>query len=296
MIALTPQLFVSLPLHAQKDWYQLDSVSFAGRFPKARLLDHGKLNLYSHRDYDGSFKGSGNSEKLLVAAGELLLELLDTPVDYYFVQVNGQFETVKTEKGFKEKTVQWFADDAPLLQYIRTEKIKSRYLPYLVRMYNGHAPRPFDPDFKNVPIEFVADGFLDERDNRLYDIIIVNNVTWMAQNLQYCAWGNCNRDTSGGVYYNWEGATRVCPSGWRLPDETDWKTLYLGFGLPLKRLNKLAFDKDGTIGTKMLKDTANPKGFNVIRQAILKGSAFFWTAKESSNNRAIVIEITFSPW
>jgi uncharacterized protein (TIGR02145 family) len=286
------ELSVKPPLYAQKDWYQLDSTTFASRFPGARLLDHGKLNLYSYRDYDGSFKGSGNSEKLAVAAGELLLELLDSPVDYYFVQVNGQFEEVRTEKGFKEKIGQWFADDPHLLQYIRTEKIKSKYVPYLVRMYNGHAPRPFDPGFQNVSIEFVADGFMDKRDGRLYDIIIANNITWMAENLKYCPWDNCKQDTSGGVYYNWKGATNVCPAGWRLPDETDWKTLCLGFGLPLDQAVKISgFDKNGDIGKKMLKDSANAKGFNVIKPAILHGYAFFWTAKESSKSRAVVIEI-----
>ena len=288
-IALTLGSSVYSPLHAQ-DLSQLDSASFMKRFPNARLLDKGKLNLYSYRDYDGSFKGSGNSEKLAVAAGEALLELLDTPVDYYFIEIDGQFQEAKTEKAFKEKIEEWFADDTLLLQYIRDNKIKSEYLPYLVRMYNGHAPRSFDPGYENTPIEFVADGLIDGRDGRSYDIIIVNNVSWMAENLRFTYEYN-NQNTTYGVYYTWSGASKSCPPGWKLPDETDWKTLFLGYGLSLKRLNKLAWDKDGAIGQKLVKDTANPKGFNAIRQTLLKGSAYFWTAKESSGSKAVVIEI-----
>jgi len=291
-IALTLELSINSVLYAQPDWYQLDSATFRGRFPNARLLDRGKLNLYSYRDYEGSFHATGDSEKLLLAAGGLLLELLDSPADYYVVQFDGQCVEVKTEKGFKEKTKEWFADDPLLLRYIHNNKIKLRYMPYLVRMYNGHAPRPFDPDFESVPIQFVADGFADERDGRVYDIIKVNNLTWLAENLQYCPWPSCTGVAPNGVYYHWNSAKQVCPPDWRLPDETDWKTLFLGFGLPLERIDKISgFDKDGVLGKKLVKDSTILTGFNAIRQVELNGSAYFWTAEEFSASKAVAIEI-----
>jgi len=64
----------------------------------------------------------------------------------------------------------------------------------------------------------------------------IGELTWMAENL--------NRETSGSSCYNslssnctkygrlytWEAAKTACPSGWRLPDTTDWNKLVTAAG------------------------------------------------------------------
>ncbi len=144
--------------------------------------------------------------------------------------------SIETPKGFKEKIREWFADDPKLL----------------------HAPRLFDPDFKNEPPQFIKDGLIDERDGQQYDIIIVNNVSWMAEGLHYCdgAHWDCARLLPlPFLAYTWQAAMNVCPPDWRLPDETDFKTLYLGLGLPLENVDRFVFDKEGYLGKKMLIDS-----------------------------------------
>lgn len=296
-------IFVHQELHARQNLNPIDSVTFIKHFPNSKVLDHGKLILYTYRDYYDDFHGLWNINQPVTVVAAVALELLESPVDYYCVQKDGLVYVVTTEKEFDERIKLWFYDDIRLLNYIHEENIHAEFLPYLVRMYNSHAPRTFDPDYKVTPIKYFPDGFMDERDCQLYDIIIVNNQTWFAENLQFCKQLNCSdciecKNNSG--YYSWKVASQICPQDWKLPDETDWKTLFLELGLPLERVNKIfGMDKDGALGKKLLKDENNSYGFNAIKAGHLKNgtlveldeAAYFWTTKEEFFTSADVIEI-----
>ena len=188
--------------------------------------------------------------------------------------------------------------------------------PYTLQVI--HAPRTiaFRDTTWGVPWRDVAyDTLVDARNGRKYRTVMVGNARWMAENL------NFRRDSSfcpavadsctkNGRWYRWAAAADttpafdaaglattiplkgVCPSGWHLPSETEWRALVALLGSSksgiLLRSVGTSWSQGGgedSVGLRALPagyrfvDAAYPNFFGTRGQTT---DAYFWTSTQSS--------------
>jgi len=95
----------------------------------------------------------------------------------------------------------------------------------VVRVFNANG----DGDSIRFPIR---SWFLDTRDTTYYNRVLLGGNVWMGSDLSYSAGskGVCKGEDStkcklGRVYSGDPSTSTICPSGWKLPAASDWKSL-----------------------------------------------------------------------
>jgi uncharacterized protein (TIGR02145 family) len=189
-----------------------------------------------------------------------------------------------------------------------------------------------------IPVQSVLDAqrgglLLDTRDNQTYKTVTIGTQTWMAENLnfgtminsttstdnqtdndiieKYCYSNDGANCTTYGGLYQWdemmqyvttEGTQGVCPTGWHLPTDTEWKTLEMELGMTQSQADgtgnrgtdqgsQLAgneplwtngnLDQNGAFGSSGF--TALPGGYRYTLGSFNSQSstATFWSSSES---------------
>ena len=160
------------------------------------------------------------------------------------------------------------------------------------------------PGNENNSGDAADNTLLDSRDGQTYRTVTVGTQTWMAQNLNYeieygsyCYDNNLSNCTKYGRLYKWNAAVEACPTGWRLPNTSDYEVLFAAVGdastagMALKSRSGWLDNGNGTddIGFSVL-----PAGYYFIGETTLddpysgrgfydKGSgAFFWRYSETT--------------
>jgi len=162
--------------------------------------------------------------------------------------------------------------------------------------------------FTTLPEKVLPNTFIDKRDGHVYKTVIIGDQTWMAENLAYLPTvstpdqtspsephhyvynyfgNNVNESKSAnyqnyGVLYNYTAALNVCPSGWHLPEDEEWKQLEIFLGM-----SPSDADFDGLRGTGQgykLKSTygwngggngSNSSGFNGLPGGVCSDNGFY---------------------
>jgi uncharacterized protein (TIGR02145 family) len=146
--------------------------------------------------------------------------------------------------------------------------------------------------------------FTDSRDGQVYSTILIGNLVWMSENLRYNLPGSLEnpafKDKKYGRFYNWKQAQEVCPEGWQLPSDADWKSLERIQGMALNELNK-KYHRGKSIGTSLKSEKDwirgsgnNSSGFNALPAGYyaaydksfreLGESAVFWSSSGINGN------------
>jgi uncharacterized protein (TIGR02145 family) len=124
-----------------------------------------------------------------------------------------------------------------------------------VKDNGGTASGGVDTAFADVKLYF-SDTIVDPADGQVYHYLVLGNRSWFAQNLRrQPKWGTVNSD-SNGVLYHWAqgfdqdsakcddsacamtlntyAAQGLCPTGWNIPMDQEWKNLvkWADNGLP----------------------------------------------------------------
>jgi uncharacterized protein (TIGR02145 family) len=147
-----------------------------------------------------------------------------------------------------------------------------------------------------------SESFYDDRDGKTYRTVNIGNQTWMASNLAYKpSSGNYyvynnekNNLTRYGYLYDWSTACNVCPSGWKLPSNSDYLELtnFLGQDFKQKMMEKSAWD--------ISENASNVSGFSGLPSGMrdhtgtfsyLGLGGYFWTSTFSHQNFSFAREI-----
>jgi uncharacterized protein (TIGR02145 family) len=154
--------------------------------------------------------------------------------------------------------------------------------------------------------------FTDTRDNQDYKWVKIGNQIWMAENLNYKtaygSWCYDDKESNCNIYgrlYNWETAKQVCPDGWHLPTDEEWKELerYLGMsekenekkgirgtdeGGKLKETGLTHWMAPNTDATNESGFTALPGGYHLASGAFhsIGSYGLWWSSSESNAKNA----------
>ena len=201
-----------------------------------------------------------------------------------------------------DKDVNLNKDMCEVCESQKNEKIPVRCLKDVVSGQNAtsssSAPKSSSSSVKVVePADEVVGSITDSRDGQKYKTVKIGSQMWMAKNLNYktansfCYNNNASNCTKYGRLYTWAAAISACPSGWHLPTQTEWNTLFTAVGgrsTAGKILKSTSGWTDGGNGTNAFSFSALPAGGRNNNGGYYEEgvSANFWSSTEGVSSGA----------
>ncbi|MCR6641921.1 MAG: hypothetical protein NVV82_23790 [Sporocytophaga sp.] len=136
---------------------------------------------------------------------------------------------------------------------------------------------------KDSPKNPTPTSFKDPRDQKTYKLVTISGQTWFAENLNYempgssvCANDSCDKY---GRLYTGPGAKVVCPAGYHLPTDAEWRTLEHNLGMPDEDTAKIVELRgvNAAVGINLAK--GGKSGFNAL---IFQSQVVFWASDAPS--------------
>ncbi|WP_458450952.1 fibrobacter succinogenes major paralogous domain-containing protein [Fibrobacter sp.] len=143
---------------------------------------------------------------------------------------------------------------------------------------------------------------VDDRNGQIYKTVKIDDQWWMAENLNFKTDSSfCYNDSAEycekyGRLYMWGAASSACPSGWHLPDTTEWKTLINAVGGQSTAgnvLKSMSGRNSSDNGTDDFGFSALPTGYrNEDGDYFDEGSdPDFWSSTENGNSYAYHMDL-----
>ena len=136
----------------------------------------------------------------------------------------------------------------------------------------------------------------DSRDGQTYKTVKIGSQVWMAENLNYengnsmCYSDGSTKCGKSGRIYTWDAAKEVCPSGWHLPDTTEWVALFSAVGtrgMAGRNLKSTTGWADNGNGVDAYGFSVLPIAFWDVSEFIARDEfALFWSSTEVDADKA----------
>lgn len=149
-------------------------------------------------------------------------------------------------------------------------------------------------------------NFTDTRDSKVYTKVTIGTQIWMAENLNYetddswCYTNDTSECTTYGRLYPYEDAITVCPTGWHLPTDAEWRTMEQYVGMGTAASSSSGYRSSGDVGYYLKSTTSWSYGGNGLDSYLftvlpagfrksggnymsLGSNSLFWTATESGS-------------
>ena len=141
-------------------------------------------------------------------------------------------EVVGVSKKEKDR-LDAYQSEIALWEKAQQEKTMIAYQDYLQAYPDGSFSTPAQAELERLGAEYIMTGneLFDKRDGNKYQTMTIEGKIWMTQNLNfkvldsYCYNNQESYCNQYGRLYTWKAALQVCPKGWHLPSDEEWKQL-----------------------------------------------------------------------
>ncbi len=161
---------------------------------------------------------------------------------------------------------------------------------YIIKMEIKNSEGLTNSTIRSVTVENFPgiETMTDPRDGQTYNIITIGSQTWMAENLNFETEDSYCYDNDNlicdkyGRLYKWDTALTICPPGWHLPSDDEWKLIegtvdsHYGVGDPeWDKEDNRGYDAGYQLRSQFGWSNVNHRGIDAFGFTVLPGGYLF---------------------